>query len=215
MATKNKQSIVDWILNSIPKFEPAVKFGESVLYDLFHPESKGSPQEAEALNVIKRQATPTQIPTMTPTPTPVPPSRIPTPPPKVQEALNPEYQQFLEQSVFPTTKEYDIPNAVSASQWAMEGGRVMENAQNNLFGLMQGGKLIQYPSVEANVRDYALTVQNILKDKGYNTKEVQDAFKVLMALQEGDKPRYEAHNPDPYTYVENLINTPEFRSFYQ
>lgn len=141
-------------------------------------------------------------------------SSVPTPPPKVQESLKPEYQKFLEDEIFPITRQYNIPDAVAASQWAMEGGRVTSNAQNNPWGLMSGGKILQYPSMEASTRDYALTIQNILKAKGYDVSNT-DAFSVLLALQQGDKPRYEAHNEDQYQYVRNLVNTPEWRTYYR
>lgn len=141
-------------------------------------------------------------------PTPTPPSK------STNQKLNQDYVNFLENSVFPITRSYNIPDAVTASQWAMEGGRVTENSQNNPWGLMSGGKLIQYPSIDASTKDYALTVQNILNKKGYDLETI-DAFNVLLALQQGESPRYEAHNPNPYTYVQNLITTPEWRYYYR
>lgn len=115
---------------------------------------------------------------------------------------------FLETSVFPITREYGIPDALVASQWALEGGRVTSNPQNNLFGLMANGKLINYPSIEANVRDYALTIKNILKAKDFHLPLAKD--EIILALQSGDKPRYEGHLPDPMTYVYTIKSLPEW-----
>ncbi len=126
----------------------------------------------------------------------------PTPTPAIKK------QSFLESSVFPITREYGIPDALVASQWALEGGRVTSNPQNNLFGLMVGGKLINYPSIEANVRDYALTIKNILKAKDFHLPLAKD--EIIPALQSGDKPRYEGHNPDPMTYVYTIKSLPEW-----
>lgn len=126
----------------------------------------------------------------------------PTPTPAVKK------QSFLESSVFPITREYGIPDALVASQWALEGGRITSNPQNNLFGLMANGKLINYPSIEANVRDYALTIKNILKAKNFHLPLAKD--EIILALQSGDKPRYEGHNPDPMTYVYTIKSLPEW-----
>jgi len=126
----------------------------------------------------------------------------PTPTPAVKK------QSFLESSVFPITREYDIPDALVASQWALEGGRITSNTQNNLFGLMANGKLINYPSIEANVRDYALTIKNILKAKNFHLPLAKD--EIILALQSGDKPRDEGHNPDPMTYVYTIKSLPEW-----
>ena len=119
---------------------------------------------------------------------------------------------FLESTIFPMTDEAGIPRALVAGQWAMEGGRVTDNPQHNLFGLMQGGSLIPYPNIQRNVSDYILTIQNLLKRKGVNPASVKDPGQILRILQSGDT-RYEAHNPNPTTYVGDVTNTPEWRMY--
>jgi len=146
---------------------------------------------------------PTQRPTRTPTITPIP-TKAPI--------KTGGYEQFLEQSIFPQTRQAGLPDALVAGQWATEGGRATGNPQNNVWGLMRGGKLIQYPNLNSSTRDYILTVQNILKKKGYDPKKMS-AKEILQALQEGNKLRYEAHNPNPQDYVNLVSNTPEYRKF--
>ncbi len=160
-----------------------------------------------------KQWTKSPTPTSTPTPTPIP-FPIPTVPPKypTEPPIHQEYQDFLSQFVFPITKKSNIPEAVVSSQWATEGGRALDNPLHNVFGLGPG---VQYPSIERNVEDYASTVKNILGKKGYNINDTTDAFDILLKLQEGKKPRYEGHNPDPYEYIRTLINTPEWRYYYK
>ena len=134
------------------------------------------------------------------------PKATPTPTPAQKRSLKPS--EFLEANILPITREYGIPDALVASQYALEGGRVTSNPQNNFFGLMRNGQLIFYPSIEANVRDYALTIKNILKAKNYFLPMNKD--EIILALQSGDKPRYEGHNADPLAYVYTIKSLPEW-----
>jgi len=163
------------------------------------------PQQSIPQQQITATPSPTQMPSPTPTPQPIK-AQAPTP-----TEIPEDRMKFLEENVFPITREHGIPDAVAATQWAVEGGRKTESPINNLFGL-GGTSLIPYKNLQDNVRDYALTVVNILKNKGYDIKNMT-ADDVVKALQSGDKPRYEAHNPDPLTYVRTLTNTPEWRQF--
>ncbi len=119
---------------------------------------------------------------------------------------------FLESNIFPITDQAGLPRALVAGQWAMEGGRAIDNPQHNLFGLMSGGSLIPYPNIQRNVSDYILTIQNLLKRKGANPSAIKDPVTILKILQSGDT-RYEAHNPNPTTYIEGVTNTPEWRMY--
>jgi hypothetical protein len=163
--------------------------------------------------------TATPIPTKMPTQKPVP-MITPTPPQKrpgyeLTKTLPQEKIDFLNNTIFPITRALGIPDALTAGQWAEEGGRIISSPKNNFFGLMSGGKLISYPTVEAGVRAYAQTVNNILAKKGYTVKQLgDDAYKILIKLQEG-KRRYEAHYPDPYLYAHKIMGTPEFKHYYQ
>jgi hypothetical protein len=127
--------------------------------------------------------------------------------------INPEVKAYLEKEILPRTRKLNIPDALAASQWATEGGRVQGNPQNNVFGLMANDALIQYPSLDRNINDYALTIRNILAAKGKKLENMRYPKKILLKLQEGDKPRYEAHNEDPMTYVNTVMNTPEWRQY--
>lgn len=173
-----------------------------------------SPRE-NAISAEIPQPTPTPImqqpsPDVSPTPPPVYPTNTP------QTDLAGEIRNFLETNIFPITRKFNIPDALAASQWATEGGRSMGNEANNLFGILDpsgSGKLVQYPSIDRNVEDYALTVNNILKNKGIDTST--NAYNVLMGLQTGDRPRYEAHNPNQWDYTQTVMNTPEWRTYFR
>lgn len=119
-------------------------------------------------------------------------------------------KDFLTKEILPRTRKYNIPDALAASQWAVESGRSTSSDINNYFGL---GPHIKYNSIDDNVRDYALTLKNILAAKGKKLENMKYPKKILLKLQEGDRPRYEAHNPDPMTYVNTVMNTPEWRQY--
>ncbi len=128
-----------------------------------------------------------------------------------KQGYNPQWD-FLEQNIFPLTDKAGLPRALVASQWASESGRNTNSPINNYFGL---GPNIRYPNLERNVSDYILTISNILKRKGSDLSKAKDAKTILKIIQSGKTGRYEAHNPDPMTYVQDLMNTPEFRYYNQ
>jgi hypothetical protein len=120
-------------------------------------------------------------------------------------------RQFLESQVFPITRQYGVPDAVAAGQWAKEGGRLLDNSAHNLFGLKNSGGLIKYPSLERNIHDYGLTVKNILKTKGQDLARVKDPSLVLQGLQTGNQ-HYDA-GPDQAEYASGVSGTPEYRYY--
>lgn len=161
------------------------------------------------------QTTPTPNPTPTQVPMPSSPIPSPTPPPVYpNEQLDPNTMAYLEQNIFPITRQAKIPDALVASQWAVEGGRTMGNSQNNMFGL-GGTDMVQYSTQERGIEDYVLTVLNILKNKGMTDPSNMNAYDMLMGLQSGDRPRYEAHNPNQWDYTQTVMNTPEWRKYNQ
>ena len=194
------------------------------------PESEMKKNWYQSQYLSNNYVNPQQFPIDTPTPPPSPsptmapyqqpqPIPSPTPPPAYsnqtpQTNLSQEVINLLENSIFPITRQRNIPDALSASQWATEGGRQMDNPLHNLFGL---GPNIQYPSLEANVNDYALTIENILKAKGIDLSQYPElnAYDILMLLQSEDKPRYEGHNSNQWDYTQTVMNTPEWRSYFR
>ncbi len=198
-----------------------------------------SQQQLNAVNVIRRanpnlQMSNAQIiqyynqygnkllqglnPSATPTPTPVAQGNVmqpvvsaPVQQPVVTnggQTISPATLQFLQQNVFPITKQYGIPNALAASQWAVESGRKTQSPINNVYGI---GPNWNFPNLQANISAYAQTVNNILKKKGFNMANMSPS-QIIMALQEGNT-RYEGHNANPFTYVNTVTNTPEWRYF--
>ncbi len=182
----------DWAANNLPQ-TPSNYTPKTVQY----------PDLMANAPIKKTIAVSNTAPKVNSTPTPTVVNSTP-------KSVNPS--SFLESTIFPMTDSAGIPRALVASQWAMEGGRVQDNPQHNLFGLMAGGGLITYPNIQRNVSDYILTIQNLLKRKGANPSTIKDPATILKILQSGDT-RYEAHNPNPTTYVEGIMNTPEWRKY--
>jgi hypothetical protein len=165
--------------------------------------------------------TPTLAPTFTPTPTPTPipdaKSNLPltpTPPPQYPDMtlnnLSQQQKDFLENVILSQTRKKGLHDSLVASQWAMESGRSTGNPKNNVFGLMKGGELIQYPSVEANIDDYALTIMNNMERKGYD--DWSDPYLTAVRIQE-EPQRYETHFEDPFKYTHGLFSTPEYKYY--
>jgi hypothetical protein len=120
-----------------------------------------------------------------------------------------EEKQHILDKILPLTRKCGLPDKLVASQWAVESGRKQKSNINNYFGL---GPHLVYPSLEANVRDYCLTVKNIARKNGLEIMDNTSSIEILEALQSG-KTRYEAHNADPYAYVRTVSNTPEWREY--
>jgi hypothetical protein len=143
------------------------------------------------------------IATMTPTPSPT----------AVPQDLPPASNNYLESQVLPRTRKYGIPDALAAGQWAAEG-RFVEPQNNNWFNLMYGGKVHPYQNLDTQTADYALTINNLLKNQGKDLKDIKDPVEVLRLLQSG-KSRFEGHQADPQSYVNLVSNTPEFQRYYK
>ncbi len=61
--------------------------------------------------------------------------------------LNPDTLAYLENTLFPLTRQYGIPDELAAAQWAIEGGRKTTGIQEtNPFGLLWEGQLHPYQS---------------------------------------------------------------------
>lgn len=150
--------------------------------------------------------------------------------------IDPVAQQYLESTLLPLTRELGIPDAVAASQWAIEGGR---NQMANPFGLLRGGQLIPYQTLDEAVRQgYDLTLRDLVaRNAGvpYEQFSYSDFTpeELIKYLQYSDLPeqqivnpqdpgygtanaartRYEAHSPLPFEYLDLLMSTPEWRQY--
>lgn len=150
--------------------------------------------------------------------------------------IDPAAQQYLESTLLPLTRELGIPDSVAASQWAIEGGR---NQMANPFGMLRGGELIPYQTLdEAVSQGYDLTLRDLVsrnagvpyEDFSYSDFTPEDLIKFLQySDQEGQdvinpqdpgygtpgvaRTRYEAHSPLPFEYLDLLTSTPEWRQY--
>lgn len=85
--------------------------------------------------------------------------------PEISE-MRPQDIKYLEETLLPLTRKYNIPDQLAASQWAIEGGRKTTGIQaTNPLGLLWEGKLHPYETLENAVADYDRTLRSIF---GYN-----------------------------------------------
>jgi len=139
---------------------------------------------------------------------------------------NPDAISFLENSVFPVTDQYGIPREVVAGQWAAEGRFGVGNPyQNNMWNLMYGGQVHPYQTFENAVRDYDLTLKDIMSsnlgaskdDFNYSNYDPETLLRALQMLSSGEasSKRFEGHSPTPEEYINLIQSTPEWRYYRQ
>ena len=149
-----------------------------------------------------------------PTPTPIQQRPQPTIFQKPQNTnmgyIRPEHEKFLEGNVFPITDAEGFPRELAAGQWAGEGGRKMENPNNNLFGIGPNMKFADLPS---NVKTYVKTVKKLLKQRGIEDPTGMTGEEILSIIQDERGQRYEGHNPDPTEYTRFIPSIPEYRYY--
>ena len=129
--------------------------------------------------------------------------------------IRPEVADYLDNKLIPMVKE--VPPAIAASQWAIEGGR---NVKANPFGLMRNNQVLNYGDIKDNIRAYEETVKNIVSTnmgKDVNLRDL-DPETILHFLQfqangQPGKKRYEAHMPDPQSYIDMIHAMPEWRYY--
>lgn len=202
----------------------------NLMTKLFNPSALAQGQQpvmkSQAYN--KPDATPTPVKQMSaPTPTSTPVKQISNPissPSSTQQQYRPQvlgttdthsqFQQLLENHVFPVTDVFGIPRAVVAAQAAQESGYGTSplSKQNNLFGL----KAHSYPGFahfdtpEDAARYYAQTVQSL--SGGDLKKYKNDPLGLLKAIQSG-KSHYEGDNQNPMQYVYDVSHNPLWRQY--
>lgn len=124
--------------------------------------------------------------------------------------IRPEHEKFLESTVFPITDSEGLPRDMTAGQWAGEGGRLMGNPDNNLYGIGPGMKFEDLPS---NVKSYVKTVKKLLKQRGIDDPTGMTGDEILQIIQDDRGQRYEGHNPDPSEYPRFIQSIPEYRYY--
>ena len=76
----------------------------------------------------------------------------------VSEA-DPTFIEHAENTFLPHTRNGSVPDALAASQGAIEGGRNLEI--DNPFGHKKGGEVLDYGNAEDNAKAYVQTVKNL------------------------------------------------------
>ena len=112
----------------------------------------------------------------------------------------------MDTQILPAAKKYGIPESLAAPQAAVESGR-KSNKENNYFGLLSGGELIPYKSIDEGVKAYAQTVKALAGD----VKPSDSAQDILKKLQSG-KQKYD-DGSDQNAYIDTITNTPEYRRY--
>lgn len=123
-----------------------------------------------------------------------------------------DFEKTLKTFVFPHTRARNIPDALAAGQTGGEstyGRSEAAKTKNNYHGIMQwdaaGNRTLRsFASASDSSKMYAETINNLVKNKGYDIKKL-NSDQILDVLQEG-KTRYEGDNPDPKHYV-NFIKS--------
>lgn len=124
---------------------------------------------------------------------------------------------FLETEILPRTRKHGIPDALAASQWALESNRQVHRPGHNYWGIMQWdaqGKrsLRTFATLDDAITMYANTIKNILKRKGFTYDPKEDPHSILKKLQYGNY-RYEGDNDDPMIYVNHISSLKEFQYY--
>lgn len=149
----------------------------------------------------------------------------PTPEPKKKYNSNPKVRenvsQFLESTVFPITRQYNIPDALAAGQFAAEGRGNHKYAKapyNNPFNInavdSNPDLAFRYATIEDGIRDYA----ELLKRRYSSAISKIDIDEVVRGVENlhyaGDPKTYRERAKNGYSsYAEFIKDTPEFRYY--
>lgn len=190
-----------------------------------------NPAKKSNLIVFENKSTPTPTPTPTATPTP-------TPTPQVKGASTMRFKngkpastqqdvmQFIETTVLPITREYGIPDAVAAGQFAAEGRlQGLGASRNNFFNLgaydSNVDNAFDYKTPEDGVRAYA----DLIARKYPGVIGEKDPVKAIQAVEKqgyaGDPKTWRQRKKEqdgvetPYrSYSDFVMNNPEWRQYY-
>lgn len=133
--------------------------------------------------------------------------------------IKPEVKQFLEEMVFPITRQAGIPDAVAAGQFAAEGRFSGLGANRNNFYNINAvdsnpNLAHRYDSAQAGVEAYA----DLLKRKYSAALSQQSPEAMLAMIQElgyaGDPSTYSQRADNGYaSYADFIKNVPEYRYY--
>lgn len=167
------------------------------------------------LDLVKSPKAEVKGVTLAPTRAPMTPT--PTPPPPVQSVnnnvnLNEDVLNFLENTVFPITREYGIPDAVAAGQFAAEGRfNHMGARRNNFYNIAAyDGKESQMPGYSSPEQGVAAYAKLIATNPRYAKAMASSEDPAEMVRQ--IKMAGYATRPD---YAQFIMSTPEFKAFYK
>lgn len=134
--------------------------------------------------------------------------------------IRPDVASYADNTLVPAAQSRGIPPALLVSQWAVEGGR---NIKDNPFGLMRNGEVLNYGSLDDNIRAYDETLRDIIstnlgvsKDEFKYEDYTPEQLLFFMQFQADGTPgkkRYEAHMEDPADYINMITNMPEWRYY--
>lgn len=133
--------------------------------------------------------------------------------------IDPKVQNFLETQVFPITREYGIPDAVAAGQFAAEGRFQGLGADRNNFYNINAvdhnpNLAYGYDSPQAGVEAYA----DLLKRRYGQALKQQTPLDVIRMIEElgyaGDPTTYGNRADNGYnSYADFIQNVPEYRYY--
>lgn len=127
------------------------------------------------------------------------------------EQINSAVQDFLENTVFPITRKYNIPDAVAAGQFAAEGRLTGTGAErNNFFNVMAyDGKEDAMPGFDTPEQGVEKYARVLARDRRYSkAMRKSDPAEMIKAIKEAGY----ATRPD---YAEFIMQTPEFKKYYR
>lgn len=133
--------------------------------------------------------------------------------------IDPETQEFIENTLFPVTDRYGIPRAVAAGQFAGEGRlKGLGASRNNYFNIMaydgREGDMPGYATPEEGIEAYAklMSGQYKLADGNFDTRYVP-AYEMRNKPEEMIRKIHAlgyATRPD---YADFIMSTPEYKKY--
>lgn len=138
--------------------------------------------------------------------------------------LNPDVQKFIENTIFPITRKYEIPEPVAAGMFAAEGRLSGMGAnRNNFYNIgafdSDPNQANYFSTPEAGIEAFA----KLLKEKKRYSKAFEsrhDPVKMLEEIQNagyaGDPKTYEQRAKNSFkSYFDFITATPEFKKYYK
>lgn len=192
-----------------------------------NPNPSPTPTPSPELRKSSVLAAETQRQAITPTPTMIPPKSNPN------ARLDPNVQQFIENTIFPVTRKYEIPDPVAAGMFAAEGRLSGLGAnRNNFYNIgafdSNPNQATYFETPEQGIEAYA----KFMKGEGnYASPKHKESFtnaynnrknvvEMLRGIQEagyaGDPKTYKQRAKNNFnSYMEFIMATPEFQKYFK